>query len=162
MSPSPVSADALVSRHARAGQSLVAILHAIQDEAGYVPEGCVPPLAKALNLSRAEVHGVLTYYHHFRTTPPARVTIQLCRAEACRSLGGEALVEHAQARTGCRIDAGHDGDVALESVYCLGFCAQSPSAMINGEPHARLSPARFDALLAEAVADSAADLKEPA
>jgi len=156
MSPSPVSADALVSRHARAGQSLVAILHAIQDEAGYVPEGCVPLLAKALNLSRAEVHGVLTYYHHFRTTPPARVTIQLCRAEACRSLGGEALVAHAQTRTGCRIDGEHRGDVALESVYCLGFCAQSPAAMINDEPHARMTPARFDALLAEATT------KEPA
>ncbi|MEK6349087.1 MAG: NAD(P)H-dependent oxidoreductase subunit E [Burkholderia sp.] len=156
MSPSPITADALVSRHARAGQSLVAILHAIQDEAGYVPEGCVPLLAKALNLSRAEVHGVLTYYHHFRTTPPARVTIQLCRAEACRSLGGEALVAHAQARTGCRIDGEHHGDVALESVYCLGFCAQSPAAMINDEPHARMTPARFDALLAEAGA------KEPA
>lgn len=156
MSPSPVSADALVSQHARAGQSLVAILHAIQDEAGYVPEGCVPLLAKALNLSRAEVHGVLTYYHHFRTTPPARVTIQLCRAEACRSLGGEALVAHAQTRTGCRIDGEHHGDVALESVYCLGFCAQSPAAMINDEPHARMTPARFDALLAEAGA------KEPA
>ncbi|WP_414444198.1 NAD(P)H-dependent oxidoreductase subunit E [Burkholderia sp. 22PA0099] len=156
MSPSPVSADALVSRHARAGQSLVAILHAIQDEAGYVPEGCVPLLAKALNLSRAEVHGVLTYYHHFRTTPPARVTIQLCRAEACRSLGGEALVAHAQTRTGCRIDGEHHGDVALESVYCLGFCAQSPAAMINDEPHARMTPARFDALLAEATT------KEPA
>ncbi len=159
MSPIPVSADALVSRHAHAGVSLVAILHAIQDEAGYVPEGCVPLLAKALNLSRAEVHGVLTYYHHFRTTPPARVTIQLCRAEACRSLGGEALVAHAQARTGCRIDAHEGGKVALESVYCLGFCAQSPSALINGEPHARLSPARFDALLAHAVQ---ADAKEPA
>jgi hypothetical protein len=81
MSPNSPAPDALVERHARAGRSLVAILHAIQDDAGYVPAGCVAPLAKALNLSRAEVHGVLTYYHHFRTAPPARVTIQMCRAE---------------------------------------------------------------------------------
>ena len=94
MSPNSQAPDALVERHARAGRSLVAILHAIQDDAGYVPPGCVAPLARALNLSRAEVHGVLTYYHHFRTAPPARVTIQMCRAEACRSMGCEALAAH--------------------------------------------------------------------
>lgn len=100
MSPNSQAPDALVERHARAGRSLVAILHAIQDDTGYVPPGCVAPLARALNLSRAEVHGVLTYYHHFRTAPPARVTIQMCRAEACRSMGCEALAAHAEARTG--------------------------------------------------------------
>lgn len=155
MSPSPAVPEALVRKHARPGASLVAILHAIQDEAGFVPAACVGPLAKALNLSRAEVHGVLTYYHHFRTVPPARVAIQVCRAEACRSIGGEALVDHAQARTGCRIDAAHDsapgGEVALESVYCLGLCAQSPSLTINGTLHARVSPERFDALYADAL-----------
>jgi formate dehydrogenase subunit gamma len=161
MSPSPVAPEALVQQHARPGMSLVAILHAIQDDAGFVPPGCVAPLARALNLSRAEVHGVLTYYHHFRTAPPARVTIQICRAEACRSMGGEALVAHAQTRTGCRIDARHDdpapaaGEVALESVYCLGLCAQSPSLTVNGALHARVSPARFDALYATAVAPQA-------
>ncbi|RQR64130.1 formate dehydrogenase [Burkholderia sp. Bp9126] len=155
MSPNSPAPDALVERHARAGQSLVAILHAIQDDAGYVPAGCVAPLAKALNLSRAEVHGVLTYYHHFRTAPPAHVTIQMCRAEACRSMGCEALAAHAQARTGCTFDAAH-GDaphaVALESVYCLGLCAQSPSMMVNGVLHAKVTPEKFDALLADAVA----------
>ncbi|MGS0894934.1 NAD(P)H-dependent oxidoreductase subunit E [Burkholderia stagnalis] len=159
MSPNSHAPDALVERHARAGRSLVAILHAIQDDTGYVPPGCVPPLAKALNLSRAEVHGVLTYYHHFRTAPPARVTIRMCRAEACRSMGCETLAAHAEAHTGCRFDAAHDNaahadapnEVALESVYCLGLCAQSPSLTVNGVPHAKVTPEKFDALLAAAV-----------
>ncbi|RQS69833.1 formate dehydrogenase [Burkholderia sp. Bp8963] len=164
MSPNSEAPDALVERHAHAGRSLVAILHAIQDDAGYVPPGCVAPLAKALNLSRAEVHGVLTYYHHFRTAPPARVTIQMCRAEACRSMGCESLAAHAEARTGCRFDDAHGaavhtgatdrvppGDVALESVYCLGLCAQSPSLTINGVLHAKVTAEKFDALLADAV-----------
>ncbi|KUZ85718.1 formate dehydrogenase [Burkholderia ubonensis] len=152
MSPISEAPDALVARHAHGGRSLVAVLHAIQDEAGYVPPGCVAPLAKALNLSRAEVHGVLTYYHHFRTEPPARVTIQMCRAEACRSMGCEALAAHAQARTGCTFDASQTGAVALESVYCLGLCAQSPSMTVNGVLHAKVTPEKFDALLADAVA----------
>ncbi|KWN78484.1 NAD(P)H-dependent oxidoreductase subunit E [Burkholderia ubonensis] len=152
MSPISEAPDALVARHAHGGRSLVAVLHAIQDEAGYVPPGCVAPLAKALNLSRAEVHGVLTYYHHFRTEPPARVTIQMCRAEACRSMGCEALAAHAQARTGYTFDASHAGAVALESVYCLGLCAQSPSMTVNGVLHAKVTPEKFDALLADAVA----------
>lgn len=162
MSPSPVAPETLVHKHARPGASLVAILHAIQDDAGFVPPACIAPLARALNLSRAEVHGVLTYYHHFRSAPPARVTIQICRAEACRSMGGEALVAHAQARTGCRIDARHDeaapaGEVALESVYCLGLCAQSPSLTVNGALHARVSPSRFDTLYANAAASVATE-----
>lgn len=152
MSLNSLAPEALVARNAHAARSLVAILHAIQDEAGYVPPACVALLAKALNLSRAEVHGVLTYYHHFRTAPPARVTIQMCRAEACRSMGCEALAAHAEARTGCGFDARGEttGAVALESVYCLGLCAQSPALMLNGELHAKVTPERFDALLAAA------------
>jgi formate dehydrogenase subunit gamma len=154
--------DDLVRRHAQPGRSLVAVLHAIQDESGFVPPAVVTPLARALNLSRAEVHGVLTYYHHFRTSPAAPVTVQLCRAEACRSMGTEALAHHIEARTGCRFDAhkhdahgGHDhacdGAVGLESVYCLGQCALSPALMINGELHAKVTPQKFDALLAAAM-----------
>ncbi|CAG9217095.1 NAD-dependent formate dehydrogenase gamma subunit [Paraburkholderia tropica] len=161
------ASDALVQRHAQPGRNLLAILHAIQDETGFVPPATVAPLAKALNLSRAEVHGVITYYHHFRTAPPAPVTVQLCRAEACRSMGSEALAKHVEARTGCRFGAQHGhgdehaghahahaatGDVALESVYCLGQCALSPAMMINGTLHAKVSPQKFDALLAKALA----------
>lgn len=144
--------DQLVQRHAQPGRTLMTILHAIQDELGFVPPAAVGPLARALNLSRAEVHGVITYYHHFRTTPAAPVTVQLCRAEACRSMGTEALAQHIEAHTGCRFDAGHhDGaTVELESVYCLGQCALSPAMMLNGTLHARVTPQKFDALLAAA------------
>jgi formate dehydrogenase subunit gamma len=144
--------DQLVQRHAQPGRTLITILHAIQDELGFVPPATVGPLARALNLSRAEVHGVITYYHHFRTTPAAPVTVQLCRAEACRSMGTEALAQHIEAHTGCRFDAGHrDGaKVELESVYCLGQCALSPAMMLNGTLHARVSPQKFDALFAAA------------
>ncbi|RKT24707.1 formate dehydrogenase gamma subunit [Paraburkholderia sp. RAU2J] len=144
--------DQLVQRHARPGMSLLAVLHAIQDELGYVPPGAVAPLARALNLSRAEVHGVITYYHHFRSEPAAPVTVQLCRAEACRSMGTEALAQHIEAHTGCRFDAGHQpgATVELESVYCLGQCALSPAMMLNGTLHARVTPQKFDALFAAA------------
>lgn len=147
-----VAPEQLVQRHARPGMSLLAILHAIQDEAGFVPPEVVGPLAKTLNLSRAEVHGVITYYHHFRTQPAARVTVQLCRAEACRSMGTEALAKHIESRTGCRFDADHrHGDaVALESVYCLGQCALSPAMLVNDTLHAKVTPEKFDAILAAA------------
>jgi formate dehydrogenase subunit gamma len=144
------ASDELVRRHAVQGATLMTILHAIQDEVGHVPEAAVGPLAKALSLSRAEVHGVITYYHHFRSAPPARVTVQLCRAEACRSMGTEALKDHVEAHTGCTFDSGHAEDTELESVFCLGQCALSPAMMINGELHARVTPARFDRLYAAA------------
>jgi formate dehydrogenase subunit gamma len=147
-----IAPDQLVRRHAQPGVSLLAVLHAIQDELGYVPPATVAPLARALNLSRAEVHGVITYYHHFRTEPAAPVTVQLCRAEACRSMGTEALAQHIEARTGCRFDTGHErgAAVALESVYCLGQCALSPALTINGTLHAKVSAQKFDAIFAAA------------
>ena len=144
--------DQLVQRHARPGMSLLAVLHALQDELGYVPPDTVAPLARTMNLSRAEVHGVITYYHHFRTQPAAPVTVQLCRAEACRSMGTEALAQHIETHTGCRFDAGHQhgAQVELESVYCLGQCALSPALMLNGTLHAKVTPQKFDALFAAA------------
>src|SRR6201996_6325669 len=102
-----IAPEQLVQRHAQPGMSLLAILHAIQDELSYVPPATVAPLALAMNLSRAEVHGVITYYHHFRTEPAATVTVQLCRAEACRSMGTEALAQHIEARTGCHFETQH-------------------------------------------------------
>jgi formate dehydrogenase subunit gamma len=149
-----ITPEQLVQRHAQPGRSLLAVLHAIQDELGFVPPDTVAPLAETLNLSRAEVHGVLTYYHHFRTHPAAPVTVQLCRAEACRSMGTEALAQHIEAHTGCRFDSAHQGEqgaaVGLESVYCLGQCALSPALTINGTLHAKVTPQKFDALLAAA------------
>ena len=150
-----IAPEQLVQRHALPGRSLLAVLHAIQDELGFVPPATVAPLAQAMNLSRAEVHGVLTYYHHFRTRAAAPVTVQLCRAEACRSMGTEALAQHIEARTGCRFDAkprhGEHAVVELESVYCLGQCALSPALTINGTLHAKLTSSKFDALLAAEV-----------
>jgi formate dehydrogenase subunit gamma len=147
-----IAPDQLVRRHAQPGASLLTVLHAIQDELGYVPPATVAPLARVMNLSRAEVHGVITYYHHFRTEPAAPVTVRLCRAEACRSMGAEALAQHIEAHTGCRFDAEprQEATVELESVYCLGQCALSPALTINGTLHARVSPQKFDAIFAAA------------
>jgi formate dehydrogenase subunit gamma len=144
--------DELIKRHISGGSSLLTVLHAIQDELGYVPPEAVPLLARAMNLSRAEVHGVITYYHHFRTQPAAPVTVQLCRAESCRSMGTEALAQHIEAHTRCRFDAEHKAGAAveLESVYCLGQCALSPAMMVNGTLHAKVTPQKFDAIFAAA------------
>lgn len=131
---------------------LLPVLHAIQDQLGYVPPEAVDLIARGLNLSRAEVHGVVTFYHFFRTTPPARCTVQICRAESCQSMGGDALLAHAEGVLGCGLHQhSPNGAFALEPVYCLGQCATSPTIMINNAVHARVTPARFDALLASAM-----------
>ncbi len=128
---------------------LLPILHALQHELGCIPPETAQILADTLNLSRAEVHGVITFYPHFRSTPAGRHVIELCRAEACQARGADALADHARRALGCDFhQTSADGAVTLEPVYCLGLCAQSPSALIDGQPHARLSPARFDRLLA--------------
>lgn len=137
----------LLARHAGRAHELLPLLHALQDSDGYVDPAHVPAIAAALNLSRAEVHGVITFYHHFRSAPPPPIVVQVCRAEACRSRGAEALVAHIEASTGAPVDGAPCRGVGVESVYCLGQCALSPAVMINGELHARVSPARFDALL---------------
>jgi formate dehydrogenase subunit gamma len=124
--------------------ALLPVLHGVQDALGFIPPAALPVIAKALNLSRAEVHGVVTYYHHFRTTPPRGRVVQVCRAEACRAMGAEALMAHARAT----IDA-HGCDT-LEAAYCLGLCAQSPAVMVGDRLHARVTPAKLDALLAPA------------
>ena len=114
-----------------------------------MPQPAVALIASELNVSRAEVHGVVTFYHHFRHLPPGRHTLQLCRAEACQSMGGEALAEHAKARLGVDFkQTTPDGRYTLEPVYCLGNCACSPALMIDGELHGRVTPERFDQLLA--------------
>jgi len=130
---------------------LLPVLHGLQDRAGYIPPDRVPDIAAHFNLSRAEVHGVITFYHYFRSEPPPRCVVQICRAEACQSMGGDALLAHAEQALGCKLHA-HSGDgaFALEPVYCLGQCATAPSLMINEALHARVTPARFDALLAKA------------
>ncbi len=129
---------------------LLEVLHAVQAALGYVPEGAVPLVAEGLNLSRAEVHGVVTFYHYFRHSPPGKHTVSLCQAEACQSQGAEALALHARERLGIDFHGTTpDGRFTLEPIYCLGNCACSPAALIDGELHGRVTPERFDALIAE-------------
>lgn len=125
--------------------ALLPILHDIQDALGYIPPDAVAQIAAALNLSRAEVHGVVTFYHHFRTTPPARHTIQVCCAEACQSMGAERLIQHAEKKLAHL----EQGECELQPVYCLGLCATSPAVMIDEQLHARVTPEKFDLLLRE-------------
>ncbi|RYZ06378.1 MAG: formate dehydrogenase subunit gamma, partial [Comamonadaceae bacterium] len=114
--------------------ALLPVLHAVQDTWGCVPPELVPEIADGLNLSRAEVHGVVTYYHHFRSEPAGRHVLEVCRAEACQAMGGEALWHDACSHAGLSPDGGRtaDGALSVEPVYCLGLCAQSPAAMLDG------------------------------
>jgi len=126
---------------------LLEILHAVQDDLGCVPPDAVPQIADALNVSRAEVHGVVSFYHHFREHAPGRFVVQLCRAEACQSMNSRALEEFVRGRL--RLNFGEttaDGRITLEPVYCLGNCACAPSMMVNGELHGRVTPERFTEL----------------
>jgi formate dehydrogenase subunit gamma len=129
---------------------LIEVLHSVQAALGYVPPDAVPILAEALNLSRAEVHGVVTFYHYFRETPPGRHTVSLCRAEACQSMGADDLAAHAKQHLGVDFhETTSDGTFSLEPVFCLGNCACSPAAMIDGQLYGRLTPERFDELIAQ-------------
>jgi formate dehydrogenase subunit gamma len=129
---------------------LLPILHELQHKLGYIPEESVKQIAQALNLSRAEVHGVISFYHDFKTEPVGKHIVQICRGEACQAVGSRALETHAKKELS--IDFGEttkDGSVTLEPVYCLGNCACSPSVRIGDDIHARVDSARFDQLLAE-------------
>ena len=128
--------------------ALLPILHEIQDRFGYVPDSAVPLVADVLNLSRAEVHGVLTFYHLFRRAAPGRHTLYLCRAEACQAMGARALEAHAKQRLGIDYhETTADGRYSLEPIYCLGNCACSPAVMIGETVHGRVTADVLDALL---------------
>ena len=139
-----------LARFAHEPGPLLEILHAVQDELGSVPPEAVPLIADGLNLSRAEVHGVISFYHHFRGTPAGRTHVQICRAEACQSMRARELEAHATETLGVKIGGTTpDGRVTLDAVYCLGNCACAPSILVNGELHGRMTPARFDELARE-------------
>lgn len=128
--------------------ALLPILHHVQRRLGYIPTESVALIAETLNLSRAEVYGVISFYHDFRHEPPGRNVVQLCRAESCQAMGSEALGRHIRDRLG--IDFGattQDGAFSLDAVYCLGNCACSPALTINGELYGRMNPTRFDDLI---------------
>lgn len=145
--------DALITQFQHKPGALLPLLHGIQDTLGYVPESAYPSISKALNLSVAEVHGVVTFYHHFRTTKPGRHILQICRAESCQAMGSEALEAHA--KKCLNIDYHQttaDQSITLEPVYCLGNCALSPNIMLDEEVYGRVSTADLDMLVAEVAA----------
>lgn len=152
-----VDAEAFVTewtkRHGRTRDQLLPLLHAVQAEIGYVDDDWLPAIAAALNLSRADVHGVVTFYHDFRRTPPGRHVVRLCRAESCQARGGAALEAEAERRLGVPMgETRRDGAVTLEPVYCLGLCASGPSALVDGRPVARLNADALTRIAAEIAA----------
>lgn len=129
--------------------ALLPVLHGIQDALGYVPEAAVPLIAREMNLSRADVHGVISFYHYFRQQPAGKHVIRLCRAESCQAMGAVTLEKHVKQRLGVDFhETTKDGQYTLEPVYCLGNCACSPAMMVDGELKGRVTPERFDAWLA--------------
>jgi formate dehydrogenase subunit gamma len=140
--------DAAVNRLGQQPGPLLEILHAVQNDLGCVPAGAVPLIADALNLSRAEVHGVISFYHHFTSEPRGRCVVQVCRAEACKALRGEEVAEAVRRKLG--IDFGEtraDGSATLEAVYCLGNCACAPSITVSGHIHGRCQPGDVGSLI---------------
>lgn len=142
--------ETIVAAHANRPGATLPILHAIQHELGYIPDEAIEVIASGLNLSRAEIYGVVTFYADFRRTPPGRHVIQVCRGEACQAVGGRDLEAHAQRSLGCHFHAtSPDGSVSLEPVFCLGNCACSPSIRVGDEIYGRVDARQFDQLVLE-------------
>jgi len=141
----------IIAEHSKMEGATLPIMHALQETFGHVPEAAIPMIASELNLSRAEVYGVFTFYHDFRAKPAGRHVLKLCRAEACQAAGGDALAARAEAKLGIALgNTTADERVTLEPIYCLGLCATAPSAMLDGRLVGRLDEARIDALVSEA------------
>src|SRR5882757_7615380 len=141
---------AVCARLKNAPGALMPIFHAVQEAVGYVPKDSVPLIAQELNLSLAEVHGVLSFYHYFRKEPGGRHIVHLCRAEACQAVGAAEVEAHAKRSLGVDFHGTtQDGAISLEPVYCLGNCALGPSLMIDEQLHGRITPERFDALMTQ-------------
>lgn len=148
------SAQSIIAGLAHLEGATLPILHALQEEFGHVDPQAVPLIAEALNLSRAEVHGAISFYHDFRTAPPPQRVIKLCRAEACQSLGCETLVDELAQDHGIVVDGAAHGDAIVETVYCLGNCALGPSALVDGELIGRVDAARIAGLCGHGRRDS--------
>ena len=143
--------DEIVGALADKPGALMPVLQAVQEHFGYIPPEAVPAIAHALNLSRAEVHGVVSFYHDFRSTPPGRTTIRVCRAESCQAMGAIALAAHIQSRLGINFgQTSSDGEFTLEPVYCLGNCACSPAIVVGDDLHGRVNAERFDEIIRSA------------
>lgn len=155
--PDLADMDATVRRiataHGGMRGALLPLLHAVQDALGCVPAAAVPIIADALNLSRAEVHGVVSFYHDFRAKPAGEHVVKLCRAEACQARGGAAIEAEAAERLGIAMgETRADGRVTLEAIYCLGLCATGPNALVDGVPVSRIDSTRLDGILARVTA----------
>ncbi len=141
--------ESIVARLKDKPGPLMLVLHEVQNRLGYIPPDSVPLIAHGLNLSRAEVHGVISFYHDFHLEPRGRHVIKVCRAESCQATGGEALAAHAVQQLGVEFGAKRaDSEYSLEPVYCLGNCACSPAVMVDEELYGRVSPERFDGIIA--------------
>ena len=139
-------AGAIIDSFDSRPEMLVQILNALTDRFGYIPDTAIAQLASALNLSRADVHGVVSYYHDFRTSPPGRNIVKVCQAEACQAMGARALTRHAEKVLGPAL-GDSNADYSLDPVYCLGNCACTPAVMVNGKTWGRVSTERFDELI---------------
>jgi len=138
----------LLDKYQGVAGGLLPLLHDVQDRLGFIPAHTVPLIAEGMNLSRAEVHGVITYYHHFRSTPPGKHVVQVCRAEACQACGSEALLAQAEQALGCKVhEISTDGLFSLEPVYCLGLCASSPAIQVDDKMYARMNEAKLNQLI---------------
>ena len=140
--------DDILAAHSGLEGPLLPILHAVQHAFGYVPQETLPVIAKHLNISRAEIHGVVTFYHDFREAPAGRHIVKLCRAEACQAMGADRIAAHAQSALGVGWHGTtDDGAVTLEPVFCLGLCACAPAALVDGQVIGRVDPARIDTII---------------
>jgi formate dehydrogenase subunit gamma len=140
----------IIAENAGMEGPLLPILHAVQAEYGHVPQDALPVIALALNISRAEVHGVMSFYHDFREEPAGRHVLKLCRAEACQAMGANALADQAKSRLGVDWNGTTaNGALTLEPIFCLGLCACGPAAMIDGRVIGRVDAKRIDALAVE-------------
>jgi formate dehydrogenase subunit gamma len=150
-SASDVTVESVVRRAAAVHRgergALLPVLHAVQAELGHVPQEAIPVLADEFNLSRADVHGVVTFYHDFRAEPAGRTAVRICRAEACQALGADGLVAHAREAGLTLGETTADGAVTVEQVFCLGNCALGPSVEVNGRLYGRVGPARLGSIL---------------
>lgn len=150
-------AAAICAAHGNKPDELIEILHDVQHDLGFVPEAVLPTIANALNLSRAEVYGVVTFYHEFRRQAPGRHVIKICRAESCQAMGVDELCDHAVQTLGTEIGGtSKNGKYSVEAVYCLGNCALSPTIMIGEDLYGKVDAKRFDAIVAKLDTESAA------
>jgi formate dehydrogenase subunit gamma len=144
----PAEATGLIEARAQEKGAMLPVLHDLQERYGYIHSEAVPLVAQILNVSKAETLGVVSFYHDFRHEPVMGDLLRLCRAESCQAAGSEGLVAHLSEQHGLRVDAGPNDQLTIETVYCLGHCAASPAAMVNGKPVARLDSQKLDAILA--------------